>query len=155
MNDLAALDGLKIIPSVVGSFIAGWSGTLLASTLHRLGSGDAEGAATTATALARAAHETLGEHGPMTLDFGELRLHLLSGQFGVLCVLVEPDVNRNLLAVVMRMAARRLDPDLERPASRPPPLGAIARMPRLRKVRQPPLRPDGADADPVLPSTKL
>lgn len=102
------LSALRQVEGTVGSFACSSSGQLLVADLP----GTTDETLAEVSACIRALFSTAGgktqDNGQLTCRFENQALEVVALEFGFLCVVVEPQHDRQFLAVVMRMLSRRL-----------------------------------------------
>jgi hypothetical protein len=105
----AALDPLRHVNGVLGSFTCAETGQVLAADMPaRYTTADLESAAARLGNLLHAVEEALPEGRSLKLAFAEHQLWVRRFELGLLCVLTAADFDRQMLALTSRLVIRRL-----------------------------------------------
>jgi len=105
----AALDALRQISGVLGSFTCASSGQLLAADMPaRYTSAELESTAARLSTLLQTVDEALPEGRSLKLAFAEHQLWVRRFELGLLCVLTAAEFDRQMLTLTSRLVIRRL-----------------------------------------------
>lgn len=105
----AALDPLRHVSGVLGSFACADTGQVLAADMpERYGLADLESTAARLTNLLQTVDEALPEARGLKLAFIEHQLWVRRFELGLLCVLTASDFDRRMLTLTSRLVIRRL-----------------------------------------------
>jgi predicted regulator of Ras-like GTPase activity (Roadblock/LC7/MglB family) len=103
------LEQLREVQGVEGSFAISADGELLVTDMpSHLGPDRLEAAAESVVNILQAGADALADCESLSCRFGDRLLEVVMLDFGCLCVLATHAVDRRLLAVVMRMVAKRV-----------------------------------------------
>jgi hypothetical protein len=105
----AALDPLRHVSGVLGSFTCADTGQVLAADMpERYTFADLESTAARLTNLLQAVDEALPEGRSLKLAFPEHQLWVRRFELGLLCVLTAANFDRQMLTLTSRLVIRRL-----------------------------------------------
>ena len=99
---------LRRVAGVLGSFVCGPQGQLLLLDMPQIELEALERTSARLMNLLQTASETLPDCNALRLRFGTAELVATRLRFGLLCVLTEPQLDRELLSVATQTLARRL-----------------------------------------------
>jgi len=105
----AALDPLRHVSGVLGSFTCAETGQVLAADMPaRYTSAELESTAARLSNLLQTVDEALPEGRSLKLAFAEHQLWVRRFELGLLCVLTAADFDRPMLTLASRLVIRRL-----------------------------------------------
>lgn len=105
----AALDPLRHVSGVLGSFTCADTGQVLAADMPaRYTTAELESTAARLSNLFQTIDEALPEGRSLKLAFAEHQLWVRRFELGLLCVLTAADFDRQMLALTSRLVIRRL-----------------------------------------------
>jgi hypothetical protein len=104
-----ALDRLRQVSGVLGSFTCGATGQLIASDMpERFARADLESTAARLSNMFQTVDETLHDCKNLRLAFADHQLLVRRYEAGYLCVLTAAECDRQMLRVTTRLVIRRL-----------------------------------------------
>ena len=105
----AALDALRHVSGVLGSFSCAATGQVLAADMpERYSNAELESTAARLTNLLQAVDEALPDGRSLKLAFAEHQLWVRRFELGLLCVITAAEFDRQMLTLASRLVIRRL-----------------------------------------------